>query len=80
MKSEVEDRVRRAQRAILNPKIPVKEFLDDSPNSSSSELGFSANTICLHISGRDVADLSFCDLPGDRHFLSDFGKYGADAL
>ena len=65
-KSEVEDRIRRAQRAILNPSRPVKDFLNDDEDVpvEKTELSFSHNCVSLQISGPDVADLSFCDLPG----------------
>ncbi|TBU52257.1 P-loop containing nucleoside triphosphate hydrolase protein [Dichomitus squalens] len=64
-KDEVEDRIRRAQRAILNPSIDYRRFLeDDDPDLSGRELTFSTNSVSLQISGEDVQDLSFCDLPG----------------
>jgi len=64
-KSEVEDRIRRAQRAILNPNKPLKHFLEeDEQEELDSQLSFSLNSVTLQISGPDVADLSFCDLPG----------------
>ncbi|KAL0061429.1 hypothetical protein AAF712_011723 [Marasmius tenuissimus] len=71
-KAEVEDRIRRAQLAILNPSIPRKEILEgdgyvDNVKSSS----FSANCVSLEISGPDVADLAFCDLPGLIRSTSD---------
>ena len=66
----VEERIRRAQRAILNPNIPVDHFLADDYDAdepaSDSQLTFSRNCIELKISGPDVADLSFIDLPGAR--------------
>lgn len=62
--SEVEDRIRRAQRAILNPKKLPKDFLDNEDEDVDSELNFSTNCVSLQISGPEVADLSFCDLPG----------------
>ncbi|KAA1470471.1 hypothetical protein DENSPDRAFT_774675 [Dentipellis sp. KUC8613] len=64
-KADVTERIRRAQRAILNPSTNFQTFLqgpDADPNAM--ELSFSKNTICLQISGPDVADLSFVDLPG----------------
>jgi hypothetical protein len=64
-KAHVEERIRRAQRAILNPSTPSSKFLngqDEDPESR--ELTFSTNCVSLQITGRDVADLSFCDLPG----------------
>ncbi|KAL1720013.1 P-loop containing nucleoside triphosphate hydrolase protein [Schizophyllum commune] len=64
----VEERIRRAQRAILNPNVPVDHFLADDYDAdepaSDSQLTFSRNCIELKISGPDVADLSFIDLPG----------------
>ncbi|KIM36795.1 hypothetical protein M413DRAFT_448928 [Hebeloma cylindrosporum] len=64
-KREVEDRIRRAQRAILNPTKPLKHFLEeDDVEEFESQLSFSLNSVTLQISGPDVADLSFCDLPG----------------
>lgn len=65
-KSEVEERIRRAQRAILNPSIPISHFLDgEDEDPDQRQLTFSTNCVSLQISGRDVADLSFCDLPGN---------------
>jgi len=65
-KSLVEERIRRAQRAILNPKIRkdkgLKYYLND--DDETMELSFSTDCVSLQISGPDVADLSFCDLPG----------------
>ncbi|KAF9258360.1 hypothetical protein L218DRAFT_964522 [Marasmius fiardii PR-910] len=64
-KDEVEERIRRAQVAILNPRIPHSEILEgDGIIDHAGSSSFSANCIALEISGPDVADLSFCDLPG----------------
>ncbi|KAJ7512921.1 P-loop containing nucleoside triphosphate hydrolase protein [Mycena galericulata] len=62
-KSEVEDRIRRAQRAILNPSKAVRTFLEED-DEDAPEVSFSTNYISLQISGPEVADLSFVDLPG----------------
>ncbi|KAJ6578487.1 P-loop containing nucleoside triphosphate hydrolase protein [Mycena capillaripes] len=62
-KAEVEDRIRRAQRAILNPSKPPRTFLDEDEDDTP-EVSFSTNYISLQISGPEVADLSFVDLPG----------------
>lgn len=65
-KSEVEERIRRAQRAILNPNTPVERFLvGPDEDSGLRQVSFSTNCISMEISGRGVADLSFVDLPGD---------------
>jgi len=64
-KSRVEERIRRAQRAILNPSIGYEAFLlgpDEDPEEK--ELSFSKNSVCLELSDPDLTDLSFCDLPG----------------
>lgn len=71
-KSLVEERIRQAQRAILNPKIRkdkgLKYYLVD--DDETMELSFSTDCVSLQISGPDVADLSFCDLPGTFAILN----------
>jgi hypothetical protein len=66
-REEVQDRVRRAQLAILNPKLDdpdfPQSFLTSEP-PSRSEITFSRNIIVLKVSGPDIVDLSFVDLPG----------------
>ena len=70
----VEERIRRAQRAILNPNVPVYHFLADDYDAdepaSDSQLTFSRNCIELKISGPDVANLYLVDLPGERRLES----------
>lgn len=65
-KSEVTERIRRAQRAILNPLTSPDVFLSGATSgaNAANELSFSANRIVLYITGSDVADLNFIDLPG----------------
>ncbi|KAF8504671.1 P-loop containing nucleoside triphosphate hydrolase protein [Russula emetica] len=64
-KSLVTERIRRAQCAILNPDTPFTFFLDAPPDAlEQKDLSFSYNSVCLEISGNDVEDLSFVDLPG----------------
>lgn len=61
----VTERIRRAQCAILNPDTPSTFFLDAPPDAlDQKQLTFSSNSVCLEISGSDVEDLSFVDLPG----------------
>ncbi|KAF9234007.1 P-loop containing nucleoside triphosphate hydrolase protein [Melanogaster broomeanus] len=62
--SEVQDRIRRAQLAILNPSRYHEEFLQGEHSSDQTEVSFSGNYVSLEISGKDLADLSFVDLPG----------------
>ena len=65
-KADVEERIRRAQRAILNPSTNPSAFLTgpDGDPDGGAELTFSKNCISLELSGPDLTDLSFCDLPG----------------
>jgi hypothetical protein len=66
--NEVCDRIERAQVAILHPDRDPIEFVN-SRFLNKSECGFSFNSIVVEISGPDVIDLSFVDLPG-THYLS----------
>jgi hypothetical protein len=63
---EVEGRIRRAQLAILDPSKDPQYYLNagDDWEFAPPELSFSGDCVSLEISGPDVADLSFCDLPG----------------
>ena len=64
-KKEVKERIRRAQRAILRPSQNPDTFLSGpDEDSSNRELTFSKNCVSLEISGPELTDLSFCDLPG----------------
>ncbi|KAG8993005.1 hypothetical protein FRB94_011150 [Tulasnella sp. JGI-2019a] len=71
--SLLEDVLRRAQLAILNPSVDQNKFVNfelslldgkNPPLNSSKQLQFSKNVVCLDLSGPDVTDLSFIDLPG----------------
>ncbi|KDR69881.1 hypothetical protein GALMADRAFT_128490 [Galerina marginata CBS 339.88] len=81
-KTEVEDRIRRAQKAILNPGKPAKHFLDGDEDDEEyeSELSFSHNCVSLQISGPDVANLSFVDLPGLIASVSSSSKGSGDDI
>lgn len=69
-KSDVTERIRRAQKAILSPSAPTVDFLSRDENDfDQSEIPFSPNCIVLHISGPDVTDLNFIDLPGSFLFV-----------
>jgi GTP-binding protein EngB required for normal cell division len=62
---ELEDILRRAQLAILNPGDDPKDYvskaLDEIPDPAED---FSKNVICLDIKGPDLPELMFYDLPG----------------
>ncbi|KAF8152891.1 P-loop containing nucleoside triphosphate hydrolase protein [Pholiota molesta] len=88
-KAEVEARIRRAQHAILNPHKTRESVLNEGiiPKEDSSLPKFSVNCVTLQISGPDVADLSFCDLPETQlyHLVTvacetDFENQGAHNL
>ena len=58
-KAEVEERIRRAQRAILNPSTEARHFLQgDDEDPEERQLTFSNNCVSLQISGRDVGMLA----------------------
>ncbi|TFY58284.1 hypothetical protein EVJ58_g6511 [Rhodofomes roseus] len=71
-KGEVEMMLRRAQAAVLDTERPLSQFivmdadeLDSlSPRNSETALPFSQNIVCVDISGPNLTDLSFVDLPG----------------
>ncbi|KIM31730.1 hypothetical protein M408DRAFT_237585 [Serendipita vermifera MAFF 305830] len=76
-KSDVEDRIRRAQLAILNPSKPASDFLGDLGRAdieANNEISFSSDLISVRISGKEVDDLSFVDLPGIIASVREGGK------
>ncbi|OCH91060.1 hypothetical protein OBBRIDRAFT_551710 [Obba rivulosa] len=82
IKSEVEDRIRRAQRAILNPGVPdLYRYLNSAEDDTTqTDLSFSSNCISLEITGNDVVDLDFVDLPGLIASVGSGGNPGDIAL
>jgi len=71
-KAEVEERIRRAQRAILNPGTNPSIFLGGA-TVEENETSFSRNYISLEISSQELEDLSFVDLPG---LIASVGEHG----
>ena len=72
-KADLEEVLRRAQLAILNPSLPSDFFVEfdtsslkpgERPSGSLRQLQFSNNVVCLDLAGPDIIDLSFIDLPG----------------
>lgn len=64
-KRHVEERIRRAQRAILCPSRNPELFLSGpDEDAERRDITFSKNCVSLEISGPELTDLSFCDLPG----------------
>ncbi|KAG7448030.1 P-loop containing nucleoside triphosphate hydrolase protein [Guyanagaster necrorhizus] len=70
-KSAVESILRRAQLSVLNPAIPIEKILVSTldeltkwSKESQSMQPFSRNVVCVDLSGPDLTDLSFIDLPG----------------
>ncbi|KAG8994198.1 hypothetical protein FRB94_010069 [Tulasnella sp. JGI-2019a] len=75
-KDEVEKILRRAQRAILRPSLDPSMFLDDRDLSTNGDPAqtFSQNCICIRISGPQVPDLYFYDLPGIIANIAEGGR------
>lgn len=72
-KADVELYLRRAQSAVLNPSTDSAKFLGKTARdlkSTGNELKFSRNTVCVQLSGPELTDLAFVDLPGVPHPLS----------
>ena len=66
--ADIEDRLRSAQLAILNPDTDPSEFiLSKQVHPAALRVGaaFSENYISVEISGPEITNLSFCDLPGE---------------
>lgn len=62
-KTQLEDVLRRAQLAVLNPLLPLSAALNDTLHENSSN-SFSRDVVCMDITGPGLPDLSFIDLPG----------------
>ena len=62
---QVEERLRRAQRAVLSPNANPNDFLDTPEDECPpAELNFTSDYVEIEISDRDLTNLSFFDLPG----------------
>ena len=65
---DVELTLRRAQACVLNPAMSQDDFLNMSleelRKSRPNQLKFSRNAVCVDISGPQLVDLAFVDLPG----------------
>ncbi|KAG9043509.1 hypothetical protein FS837_009469 [Tulasnella sp. UAMH 9824] len=72
---DVEKMLRRAQRAILRPDLDPSIFIDDSDlHVFGVPLTFSRNCVCVQVSGPNVPDLYFYDLPGIIANVGDGGN------
>lgn len=64
-KDDVEHVIHLAQLATLNPGSPWERYLPSNPNpNEQQQVKFSPNVIRLDISGPELPNLSFTDLPG----------------
>lgn len=65
-KQEVEESLRRAQLALLNPHQDPAIYARRgwSPQPTQTKVGFSPNIISVEIKGPELPELSFFDLPG----------------
>ncbi|KAK7691227.1 hypothetical protein QCA50_006330 [Cerrena zonata] len=66
--ADVELALRRAQHWVLNPSHDLKKIcglnIEGLKKEYKGTLEFSRNVICLDVSGPDITNLSFVDLPG----------------
>lgn len=71
--SLVEERIRRAQRAVLSPNTDHSLFLDKPEEECPpAELNFTWDYVQIEISDSNLTNLSFFDLPGTFFLLSFF--------
>ena len=64
-RSKVEERIRRAQRALLSPGTDYTLFLNKPEvKCPPTELTFTADSVQIEISDPTLTNLSFFDLPG----------------
>lgn len=63
--SQLEERIRRAQRAVLSPNTDYTLFLNKPEEECPpSELTFTPDSVQIEISDSNLTNLSFFDLPG----------------
>lgn len=71
--------LRRAQTAVLNPGTDAQEFVTMSAKElkhlGRNQLQFSRNTVCIDLSGPELTDLAFIDLPGAYENGEEHGYY-----
>jgi hypothetical protein len=65
--NQVEDRIRQAQIAVLNPAVDPDVILGGEEPTGG--LSFTKNCVVVKLRGRELADLSFVDLPGGLNQL-----------
>ncbi|KAG9099501.1 hypothetical protein FRC06_005215 [Ceratobasidium sp. 370] len=75
-RDEVQERIRRAQLAILNPTIDSLSFLTSDENAQYRSRSFSQNCVIVELSGNQLSDLNFVDLPGLIANVSDDRNIG----
>ena len=80
-KAEVELMLRRAQAAVLCQNKSMETFVDMDEEDVrqatrvSGGVPFSRNVVCVELSGPDLTDLSFVDLPGKKLLLHRSTQY-----
>lgn len=63
-KNDLENVIRAAQLATLNPGVDPKMYMDLKVSTDHTAIEFSPNLISLEISGPSLPNLTFYDLPG----------------
>ncbi|KAG8796375.1 hypothetical protein FRC12_024551 [Ceratobasidium sp. 428] len=61
-KSAVQDRIARAQKAVLCPDIDPRRFLSEDLDPKGRS--FTRDTVVIEVFGSELSDLTFIDLPG----------------
>lgn len=61
---DLEEILKRAQLATLNPGTDPRAFLEGTFKPTTMEVEFSPNKICIEVSGPSLPSLTFIDLPG----------------
>jgi hypothetical protein len=64
-RDHVQDRIHRAQLAILNPTVDHTVFLNEGEDAQHPSRSFSQNCVIVELSGKNLSDLNFVDLPGE---------------
>ncbi|KAG8994196.1 hypothetical protein FRB94_010067 [Tulasnella sp. JGI-2019a] len=77
-KDKVEHLLRRAQLAILHPTMDPNQFLGEAEPITTDhiEQSFSQNCVCIRVTGPNVPDLYFYDLPGIIANVTEGGNEG----
>jgi hypothetical protein len=80
---EVERMLRGAQDAVMHLPLgdyPVEYFLQEKYEKSDLAVGFSRNVVRLDVTGTDLVDVTFIDLPGIISNADQVHPYGSGLI